>query len=117
MKDHLRRYDRIPGFGMDLYPQGDPRAKLLIKSAQQFAGKNGNLKRLMEIVECVGDQLGLAPNLDAGLAATSYALSLPPGSGSTIFAVSRTAGWIAHAIEQRQYGGVIRPRARYIGKL
>ncbi|HEY9787286.1 MAG TPA: citrate/2-methylcitrate synthase [Candidatus Obscuribacterales bacterium] len=54
--------------------------------------------------------------MDVGLAAISYALRLPPGSGTTIFAVSRTAGWIAHAIEQREYGGVIRPRARYIGK-
>jgi citrate synthase len=65
----------------------------------------------------VREQSGKEPNLDVGLAAISYALDLPAGSGSAIFAVSRTSGWIAHAIEQRLYGGgIIRPRARYIGK-
>lgn len=116
MKDFLRQYDRIPGFGMELYASGDPRARLLIDAAKSVNSKNPILDRLLEIVECVRQQLGAEPNLDVGLAAISYALSLPPGSGSIIFAVSRTAGWIAHAIEQRLYGGVIRPRARYIGK-
>ncbi|MBK9278998.1 MAG: hypothetical protein IPM93_30100 [Candidatus Obscuribacter sp.] len=64
----------------------------------------------------MAEELSLFPNLDVGLAAVTYALNLPQGAGSAIFAVSRSAGWIAHAIEQRLYGGVIRPRARYIGK-
>jgi citrate synthase len=116
LKDYLRQFERIPGFGMELYEQGDPRARLLIESALKVASKNTHLQRLVEIVECVRDQLGKEPNLDIGLAATAYALGLPAGSGSAIFAVSRTSGWIAHAIEQRMYGGMIRPRARYIGK-
>lgn len=116
LKDYLRQFETIPGFGTDLYSQGDPRAKHLISCAQQVSSKNTHLKRLLEIVECVRDQLGLEPNLDVGLAAISYALALPAGAGSTVFAVSRSSGWIAHAIEQRMYGGVIRPRARYIGK-
>ena len=116
LKDYLRQFETIPGFGTDLYTQGDPRAKHLISCAQQVSSKNTHLKRLLEIVECVREQLGLEPNLDVGLAAISYALALPAGAGSTIFAVSRSSGWIAHAIEQRMYGGVIRPRARYIGK-
>lgn len=117
MKDYLRQFEEIPGFGTELYSQGDPRAKVLIDTAVQIGGKNKHLQRLLEIVECVREQMGLEPNLDVGLAAISYALLLPPGSGSTIFAISRTSGWIAHAIEQRMYGGVIRPRARYIGKM
>jgi len=116
LKDYLRQFESIPGFGTDLYAEGDPRAKHLISCAQAVSSKNTHLKRLLEIVDCVRDQLGLEPNLDVGLAAISYALALPAGAGSTIFAVSRSSGWIAHAIEQRQYGGLIRPRARYIGK-
>lgn len=116
LKDYLRQFESLPGFGTDLYEEGDPRAKILISAAQAVSSKNTHLKRLLEIVECVRDQLGLEPNLDVGLAAISYALALPAGAGSTIFAVSRSSGWIAHAIEQRMYGGVIRPRARYIGK-
>lgn len=116
-KEYLRQFDQIPGFGTQLYTQGDPRAKVLIDTAVQIGGRNKHLQRLLEIVAFVREEMGLAPNLDIGLAAISYALMLPPGSGSTIFAISRTAGWIAHAIEQRLYGGVIRPRARYIGKV
>jgi citrate synthase len=116
LKDYLKHSDTIPGFGTDLYAQGDPRARFLLEAAQSIANKNANLNRLLEIVESVEEQIGTKPNLDIGLAAITYALSLPPGSGSTIFAVSRTAGWIAHAFEQRAYGGLIRPRAKYIGK-
>lgn len=116
LKDYLRNSESIPGFGTDLYEQGDPRAKYLLEAAKAAASKNANLNKLLEIVACVEDKIGSKPNLDIGLAAITYALSLPAGSGSTIFAVSRTAGWIAHAIEQRAYGGTIRPRAKYIGK-
>lgn len=116
LKDYLKQFERIPGFGTELYSKGDPRARVLIETAQQLTGKDKFLNRLVEIVECVRESFGAEPNLDFGLAAVSYALTLPPGSGTTIFAVSRTAGWIAHAVEQREYGGVIRPRARYIGK-
>lgn len=116
LKDYLLKFERVPGFGTELYGKGDPRARLLLDMAESTSGRNKKLRRLIEIVDCVRTQLGLEPNIDVGLAAMSYALSLPPGSGTTIFAVSRTAGWIAHAIEQRKYGGAIRPRARYIGK-
>jgi len=117
LKEYLRQFDRIPGFGSDLYEEGDPRGRLLMETALAISSKNKHLKRLIELVDCVREQLGKHPNLDVGLAAISYALDLPAGSGSTIFAVSRTSGWIAHAIEQRLYGGgIIRPRARYIGK-
>lgn len=117
LKDYMKNAERIPGFGTDLYEGGDPRAKLLIETARSVSSKNKYLMRLIDIVDCVRDQIGAEPNLDVGLAAISYGLSLTPGSGSSIFAVSRSAGWIAHAIEQRMYGGVIRPRAKYIGRL
>jgi citrate synthase len=116
LKDYLQQFEKIPGFGTELYRTGDPRARVLIETALSVSSKNKHLSRLVEIVECVREHFGAEPNLDVGLAAVSYALSLPPGSGSTMFAVSRTAGWIAHAVEQREYGAIIRPRARYIGK-
>jgi citrate synthase len=34
-----------------------------------------------------------------------------------LFAMSRTAGWIAHASEQLRNGNIIRPRARYTGAM
>ncbi len=116
LKEYLRQNDTIPGFGSELYSEGDPRARAMLEHALKLKPGNEKLGRLVEIVDCAKEELSLLPNLDVGLAALNYALELPPGSGSTLFAVSRAAGWIAHAIEQKLYGGVIRPRARYIGK-
>ena len=58
---------------------------------------------------------GLAPNVDFALMAGCEALRLPHDAPFALFSVARCAGWIAHAIEQGQGGGLIRPRARYIG--
>jgi citrate synthase len=42
-------------------------------------------------------------------------LRLPVGAAVALFAAGRSAGWIAHALEQRQDGRLIRPRAIYTG--
>jgi citrate synthase len=55
------------------------------------------------------------PTADVGLVAISAALGLPRGAPLAIFACGRVAGWIAHALEQRSAGFLLRPRARYIG--
>jgi citrate synthase len=56
-----------------------------------------------------------APTLDAGLVVLCHCLELPRGTAATIFALGRTAGWVAHALEQRAAGYLLRPRARYVG--
>lgn len=56
-----------------------------------------------------------APTLDTGLVAVASALGLPEGTAVGLFAVGRASGWIAHALEQRAAGFVLRPRARYVG--
>ena len=52
----------------------------------------------------------LRPQLDTPL-------QLPEGSALAIFATGRTAGWIAHALEQHHEGHLIRPRAIYAGPM
>jgi citrate synthase len=56
------------------------------------------------------------PNVDAALAAACAALDLPLGMGPAIFAIGRTAGWVAHVLEQYDAGFVLRPRARFVGE-
>ena len=41
--------------------------------------------------------------------AVAEALGLPAGSASALFALGRAAGWIAHVLEQRRSGGLVRP--------
>jgi len=43
------------------------------------------------------------------------ALDLPIGMGPVIFAIGRSAGWVAHILEQYEAGFVLRPRARWAG--
>ena len=98
----------MPGFGHNLYPDGDPRAAALL---DRFAPPPG-LARLAETTRAVA---GLAPNVDFALVAACEHLGLPSDAPFALFAVARCAGWIAHAIEQGQSAGLIRPRARYVG--
>jgi citrate synthase len=53
------------------------------------------------------------PTVDLGLVAVCAALKLPAGAATALFALGRSAGWIAHAIEQRDAGFALRPRARF----
>lgn len=105
----LARGEEIPGFGQRLYPNGDPRAAALFTVLP--AGRTW--QRLVGSVE---EQTGRKPNIDAALVMLEDALHLPVGAAFALFAVGRTAGWIAHAMEQHQDGRLIRPRAVYAGR-
>ncbi|MFY8142196.1 MAG: citrate/2-methylcitrate synthase, partial [Caulobacter sp.] len=58
---------------------------------------------------------GEAANIDFLLTALADRFGLPVDAPFALFAVARTAGWLAHAVEQVQTGALIRPRARYTG--
>lgn len=62
----------------------------------------------------ITDAIGLYPNIDFALAVLMRTLRVPIGHETVLFAVARTAGWIAHGIEQLHSGNLIRPSARYV---
>lgn len=105
-----RRNQQPPGFGHSLYPQGDPRAQPLLELAR--GATNRRARTLLALADAGADQ---HPTVDVGLAALIAALGAPPSAASGLFAVARAAGWIAHALEQRAAGYLLRPRARYVG--
>jgi len=115
LDERLRRGDSVPGFGHPLYPRGDPRARLLLQTAQSLGSRSQDLRTLLAIVEAMNGRGREAPTLDAGLVAVASALGLPRGSAVGLFAVGRACGWIAHALEQQAAGFLLRPRARYVG--
>ena len=104
----------FPGTGHPLYPEGDPRGAMLLALATEAPGDGawGALELAAEL-EASGSP---APNLDFGLAAFVVAWGLPPSLAPVMFGLGRFAGWIAHALEQRQSPGLLRPRAQYTGR-
>lgn len=59
----------------------------------------------------------MRPNVDFALAALTRSLRLPSDAPFRLFALGRSVGWAAHAVEQVTSNGLIRPRARYQGPL
>jgi len=110
----LRRGERLPGFGHPLYPAGDPRAALLMRLAEA-SGNEGEWRLVRALAKAGSELLHDPPNLDFGLAALARTYGLPDRAPLILFALGRTVGWIAHAIEQYSMGELIRPRARYTG--
>lgn len=115
--DRLRRGETIPGFGQPLYPDGDPRAEDLLRRVESGWPDSGAAAEGRALVRAGATLLDRHPTLDVGLVITSRALALPEDAGLTLFALGRSAGWIAHAIEQYAQNRLIRPRARYVGPL
>jgi len=104
------RGENMPGFGHPLYPAGDPRGAALLALAEPDALTIG-------LVRAVVDLTGQWPSLDVGLVALARQLGLPAGAAAALFAIGRTAGWLAHALEQAGQNRLIRPRARYTGPM
>jgi citrate synthase len=112
--ERLRQGERVAGFGHPLYPDGDPRAVILLGLAR--ASGNEPAWRPFRNLLAAGDELlDDEPNLDFGLAAVARAYRLPDEAPFILFALGRTIGWIAHAMEEYASGRLIRPRARYTG--
>ena len=117
LEARLRRGERIPGFGHPLYPEGDPRARLLLARTDE-ATKATRARELSAAILAECERLiARRPNVDFATVTMRRTLGLPPGSGLTLTAIARTAGWVAHAIEQYGGGRLIRPRARYVGEM
>ncbi|MER8371235.1 citrate synthase [Mesorhizobium sp. M1406] len=104
-------HDRpLPGFGHQLYPDGDPRAEALLSVIEV----DGTLSSLRDAALAA---TGALPNIDFGLAALTRNLGLPRDAPFRLFALARSVGWAAHTVEQITSGGLIRPRGRYVGVL
>ncbi|HEU4580396.1 MAG TPA: citrate synthase family protein [Polyangiaceae bacterium] len=109
--ERLRVGESVPGFGHALYPDGDPRARRLL----ELCPKNPARERCMAFARAGERLLGERPVLDFGLVALARSLGLPASGPFVLFALGRSAGWIAHCLEQYALGQLIRPRAQYTG--
>ncbi len=113
---YLRRGEPIPGFDHALFPEGDPRAVTLLDLLASTYPSAAAVVLVQALVEQVRAATNKQPNIDLALATLARTLDLPFSAGLALFALGRTVGWVAHAIEQYATNQLIRPRARYTGK-
>ncbi len=114
--DHLRAGRRVPGLGHRIYRGEDPRATVLFELLAEVPQAAGALAAAREVVATTARHAPLHANIDLALAVLSVSRGMAADAGETVFAVSRTAGWVAHALEE--YGERplrIRPSGQYTG--
>lgn len=75
------------------------------------------LDRAGEVAAIAARLIGRAPNVDFGLVVACRAVGLPAEAPFGLFALARSVGWVGHVIEQARTDGLIRPRARYVGRM
>jgi citrate synthase len=116
----LENKKRIMGFGHRVYRTEDPRTRHLRKYSELLC-ESRNEVHLYEISQrieqAVREAKGIYPNVDFYSATVQHALGIPPEYFTAVFAASRTAGWIAHIMEQYADNRLIRPDCHYIGEM
>jgi citrate synthase len=119
--------ERLMGFGHRVFRLGDPRATqigiALERLAEGFAPVASRLAFAAEVERAVAAASArlkpgrppLQPNIEINAALLLDAVGLPRDAFTPVFAVARAAGWLAHAMEQRRAGRLIRPSSSYVG--
>ena len=115
----LQNKKKLMGFGHRVYKGPDPRANDLREMAKMLAQNNPQQAKWFAISEkleqVVWQKKKLNCNVDFYSASVLYTIGLPIDLFTTMFAVSRGAGWIAHVLEQYSDNRLIRPVSEYIG--
>ena len=115
---------RLQGFGHRVYKNYDPRARIIKRTADQVfevTGKNPLLDIALTLEEvALSDSYftdrKLYPNVDFYSGLIYQAMGFPMDMFTVLFAIPRTAGWLAHYMELLdQDSRIYRPRQLYVG--
>ena len=114
--DTHRRLGANPGFGHLVYQTEDPRYVELMARVSSAWADDARLGTVHAVRDLIGRRTDAMPNVDFALGSLTWLAAMNPDGGEAVFAIARTAGWLAHALEE--YGEKplrFRPRARYTG--
>ena len=117
--------EKLMGFGHRVYKVRDPRADVLAAAAERMFARGGDrslyaLARAVErealrLLEEYKPGRRLQTNVEFYTALLLHGIGLEVPLFTPTFAISRVAGWIAHALEQRASNRIIRPQSEYVG--
>jgi citrate synthase len=122
LEKQLAAGGRLMGFGHRVFRIRDPRAEVLRAAIASLEANPGRLafarevetKALAALARCKPGR-SLQTNIEMNAALLLEALGVPRDAFTQVFAVARSVGWLANAMEQQKTGRMIRPASRYIG--
>lgn len=115
----LKKKEIIMGFGHRVYKGGDPRVPVLRQMCARLAEKTGQqpiVAVAAKTEEIMLREKKLHANVDFYSGLAFYLLGLNAELFTCVFALARTAGYLAHIAEQYHENRLIRPRGVYVGK-
>lgn len=111
-----RRLGRFPGFGHAVYREQDPRYGALMARVVDAWGAEPGLVTVYRVRDVISQRNDAIPNVDLALGAFTFLAGMPAEAGEVVFAIARTAGWLAHAVEEYEEQPLrFRARERYTG--
>ena len=118
----LSQGERLMGFGHRVWRVRDPRADALKGALERLGPGAGRVafaeeveRRALAALHRRKPDRPLETNVEFYTALLLDAVGLPRDAFTPVFALARTPGWLAHALEQQKTGRLIRPAANYIG--
>ena len=121
-EEKIAAKSKIMGFGHRVYKVKDPRSYALQELSGPLFEKHGNtpiydvaLELEKVVAEKLGDR-GIHPNVDFFSGIIYQKLGIPIDQFTPVFAIARTAGWMAHLHEQMQDNKLFRPGQIFVGE-
>lgn len=118
INEKLANREKIFGMGHRVYTTLDPRAPQLRRIAIRLTETIGEPKWIRmsdRIAHMLRDRKGLNANVDFYSATVYYSLGIPTRMFTAIFAIARSAGWVAQILEQCDDNALFRPLSHYTG--
>ena len=114
--ERLRREGSMPhGFGMPLYPGGDPRGAELLERLEEVGGPPERHEVVAELLSLAASRGFPPPNVDLGLGALAFCSEMPAESAQAMATLGKVVGWLAHAMEEYADPSRFRARGYYVG--